>query len=145
MARLVRDPVEILQESVTALQSLMRQPVLQRVAFQSPCTLQHGSGLRGAVEALLARLGVDLVGVANAGACCGSAGTYSLLQPEISRQLGRAKAANLGVNQPQVILSANIGCIVQLDPLCEVPVQHWLEWLDAQMEAQPVRPAPAPA
>jgi glycolate oxidase iron-sulfur subunit len=100
------------------------------VAFQSPCTLQHGQQLRGKVEALLARAGYALVPVADAHLCCGSAGTYSLLQPAISRELRRRKLASLGT--PDVIATANIGCLTHLQGGTQRPVRHWIELLDVQ-------------
>ena len=100
------------------------------VAFQSPCTLQHGQQLRGNVEALLTKAGYALVPVADAHLCCGSAGTYSLLQPAISRELRSRKLASLGT--PDVIATANIGCLTHLQGGTERPVRHWIELLDVQ-------------
>src|SRR5436190_6841533 len=100
------------------------------VAFQSPCTLQHGQQLRGKVEALLTKAGYALVQVADAHLCCGSAGTYSLLQPAISRELRSRKLASLGT--PDVIATANIGCLTHLQGGTERPVRHWIELLDVQ-------------
>jgi len=103
------------------------------VAFQSPCTLQHGQQLRGKVEALLTKAGYALVPVADAHLCCGSAGTYSLLQPAISRELRSRKLASLGT--PDVIATANIGCLTHLQGGTERPVRHWIELLDVQLRA----------
>ena len=100
------------------------------VAFQSPCTLQHGQQLRGKVEALLTKAGYSLVPVQDAHLCCGSAGTYSLLQPSISRELRSRKLASLG--KPDVIATANIGCLTHLQDGTERPVRHWIELLDVQ-------------
>jgi len=100
------------------------------VAFQSPCTLQHGQQLRGKVEALLTKAGYALVPVADAHLCCGSAGTYSLLQPAISQELRSRKLASLGT--PDVIATANIGCLTHLQGGTERPVRHWIELLDVQ-------------
>jgi glycolate oxidase iron-sulfur subunit len=85
------------------------------------------------VESLLAGLGVELQNVPDAHLCCGSAGTYSLLQPQISTQLRDAKLRALQSGLPQQILSANIGCIHHLNGASDVPVRHWIEWLDAQL------------
>ena len=104
-----------------------------RVAFHSPCTLQHGQQLRGNVEALLARVGYELVPVRDAHLCCGSAGTYSLLQPQIARELRSRKVAALEEGAPQAIASANIGCLVHLQGGAATPVRHWIELVDAAL------------
>jgi glycolate oxidase iron-sulfur subunit len=101
-----------------------------RLAFHSPCSLQHGLQLNGVVEQLLRGLGLDLAPVADAHLCCGSAGTYSVLQPEISGQLRAAKLEALQDGDPDVIATANIGCLVHLQLGAEKPVQHWIEVLD---------------
>ncbi len=103
------------------------------VAFQSPCTLQHGQKLNGVTEALLARLGFSLKPVADAHLCCGSAGVYSLLQEEISGQLQKNKIEKLMHNQPEMILTANIGCLKHLQEKSPVPVKHWIEEVAALM------------
>ena len=104
-----------------------------RVAFHSPCTLQHGQQIRGKVEALLARVGYELVPVRDAHLCCGSAGTYSLLQPEIANQLRDRKLAALQENAPQAIATANIGCLAHLQEPTATPVRHWIELVDAAL------------
>ena len=102
------------------------------MAFHPPCTLQHGQQLKGGVEIHLNQLGFTLK-VANTEAhlCCGSAGTYSVLQPVIATQLRDRKLGNLNEMQPRAILSANIGCITHLQSGTQVPVRHWVEMLDA--------------
>ncbi|HMN84164.1 MAG TPA: glycolate oxidase subunit GlcF, partial [Burkholderiaceae bacterium] len=100
------------------------------VAFHPPCTLQHGQAIRGEVEALLSALGVRLTPVADSHLCCGSAGTYSVLQPELSRQLRDRKLASLTAGAPAEVLTANIGCITHLQSGTGLPVRHWIEWLD---------------
>jgi len=105
----------------------------QRIAFHPPCTLQHGQRVRGAVERLLASLGVAPLPVADAHLCCGSAGTYSLLQPELSLRLRERKLAALHAGGPTLILSANIGCLAHLQAGTPTPVRHWVEWLDEAM------------
>jgi glycolate oxidase iron-sulfur subunit len=102
----------------------------QRVAFHPPCTLQHGLKIRGQVEALLKSLGAELVPVRDAHLCCGSAGTYSVLQSELSQDLRTRKLAALQEAAPEVILSANIGCIAHLQGGTGTPVRHWIEWVD---------------
>jgi glycolate oxidase iron-sulfur subunit len=100
------------------------------VAFQSPCTLQHGQRIRGAVEALLERAGYQLTPVADAHLCCGSAGTYSLLQPALSTELRARKLAALKAGGPAAIATANIGCLAHLQAGTQTPVRHWIELLD---------------
>jgi glycolate oxidase iron-sulfur subunit len=106
-----------------------------RVAFHPPCTLQHGQSLRDATEALLARAGFDLTPVPDAHLCCGSAGTYSLLQPELSLQLRGNKIAALVAGEPQAILTANIGCQAHLAAGTGLPVSHWITALEARLSS----------
>jgi glycolate oxidase iron-sulfur subunit len=103
-----------------------------KVAFQSPCTLQHGQKIRGRVEALLKGAGYDLVPVDDGHLCCGSAGTYSLTQPAISGELRTRKLAALQANGPDVIATANIGCLAHLQGAAARPVRHWIELLDVE-------------
>ena len=119
----------------------------QKVAFQSPCSLQHGLQLGGRVEEILQAIGLELLPVADSHLCCGSAGTYSLLQPELSGELKAAKLKALEAGRPDVIATANIGCLAHLADGAKRPVRHWIELLDARMlggeraptEAQPLR------
>jgi len=101
-----------------------------RIAFHSPCSLQHGQQLRGRVEALLTRVGYELVTVRDARLCCGSAGTYSLLQPALAGELRTRKLAALEENAPQAIATANIGCLTHLQGGAALPVRHWIELVD---------------
>ena len=103
------------------------------VAFHSPCTLQHGQQIRGKVEALLTRVGYELVPVRDAHLCCGSAGTYSLLQPAIAGELRARKLAALEEGAPQAIATANIGCLAHLQQPTATPVRHWIELVDAAL------------
>jgi len=103
-----------------------------RVAFQSPCTLQHGQQIRGRVEEILGRAGYELLPVDDAHLCCGSAGTYSLLQPPIAAELRRRKLAALQAGAPETIATANIGCLSHLQGAAERPVRHWIELLDVE-------------
>jgi len=105
-----------------------------RVAFQSPCSLQHGQGIRGRVEALLAGAGYELTAVRDEHLCCGSAGTYSILQRELSHQLRAGKLAALQEDAPDMIATANIGCLAHLAARAAVPVRHWIELLDPEAE-----------
>jgi glycolate oxidase iron-sulfur subunit len=108
-----------------------------RVAWQSPCTLQHGQRATsaGKVEALLHAAGCELVPTRNPTLCCGSAGTYSILQPELSRELRARKLDSLLDATPTVIATANIGCLEHLRQASPVPVQHWIEIIDAALFA----------
>lgn len=131
-AALVRDPIELVAAHLAVLQPKLRAPSI-KVAFQSPCSLQHGQKLGGAVEALLRALGVALLPVVDGHLCCGSAGTYSLLQPELASRLKADKLAKLAAGTPELILSANIGCISHLQSDSPVPVRHWLEFVADQI------------
>ncbi len=105
------------------------------IVFHSPCTLQHGQQLRGGVESHLNALGFKVRLASNeAHLCCGSAGTYSVLNPEIAYQLRDRKLGHLEESRPAVIVSANIGCITHLQSGTETPVRHWVELLDEALD-----------
>jgi glycolate oxidase iron-sulfur subunit len=108
----------------------------ERVAFHPPCTLQNALKLAGVTEKLLASLGAQLVAFEERHLCCGSAGTYSVLQPQLARQLRDRKLDRIKAAAPEAILSSNIGCIQHLQAGTGLPVTHWIEWVDRQM-AQP--------
>jgi glycolate oxidase iron-sulfur subunit len=108
----------------------------ERIAFHPPCTLQHGQRVRGVVEQLLDALGVERLAVAESHLCCGSAGTYSVLQPALALQLRERKLGHLQAGKPDLILSANIGCLAHLQAGTGTPVRHWIEWLDEAMAAR---------
>ena len=132
VALLARDPSELLPELVAALKARVVPPAeAARLAFHPPCTLQHGQQLRGGVEAGLRALGFDVqLAAMEAHLCCGSAGTYSVLQPLLATQLRDRKLANLAPIDAQAIVSANIGCIQHLQSGTATPVRHWIEVLD---------------
>ncbi len=126
VSELTKDLCEILaKEDLSPLKAGIRPGI--KVAFQSPCTLQHGQKLSGVVEKILAELGFTLTPVPDAHLCCGSAGSYSLLQPGLSRQLKRNKIGALESGRPEVIATANIGCHVHLQSASTAPVRHWVE------------------
>ena len=104
-----------------------------RVAYHPPCTLQHGQQIRGTVEAVLQAAGVDVVLCADNHLCCGSAGTYSVLQPTIALALRERKLASLAETGAEYIVSANIGCIAHLQPGTRTPVLHWIELLEQRL------------
>jgi glycolate oxidase iron-sulfur subunit len=101
-----------------------------RVAVQTPCTLQHAQGLPQAVTGLLTRAGFPLTRVAEAHLCCGSAGTYAILQPQLAERLRDRKLDQLQADRPELIATANIGCLHHLAGAAEVPVRHWVALLD---------------
>jgi glycolate dehydrogenase iron-sulfur subunit len=101
-----------------------------KLSYHAPCTLQHGQKLPGLVEELLTKLGIDIQQVTDAHLCCGSAGSYSLFQPTISKQLRTNKLTNLTHNDPDIIVTANIGCLMHLQKGTDIPVKHWIELLN---------------
>ncbi len=130
-----RDPAEWLPGELASQADAIRKrvrdgAVATRVAFHPPCTLQHGQRIRGAVEGWLASVGVTPLYVPDAHLCCGSAGTYSVLQPELAMQLRSNKLEALHSGGPAQVLSANIGCIAHLQAGTPTPVRHWVEWVD---------------
>jgi len=150
IASLTRDLSELLPDLVPALRARLDPPaplasqphplpdvpaddrrIGTRLAFHPPCTLQHGQQLRGGVEASLRALGFEVeIARTESHLCCGSAGTYSVLQPELAYALRDRKLASLAELQPQTIVSANIGCIQHLQTGTTTPVRHWVEVLD---------------
>lgn len=131
LAGLTRDPVEILANLDS--QALAISPSRQRIAVHTPCSQQHGLKLGNAVEQLLQRLGYRLATVTETHLCCGSAGTYSLTQAQISRQLRERKLAALNIDRPDHIVTANIGCLEQLHEPGGTPVSHWLNLLEQDL------------
>jgi len=125
ISALTRDLAEIVPETAAR-----KKTEAGRVAFQSPCTLQHGQQLRGRVEALLAAAGYELTPVADEHLCCGSAGSYSILQPGLSHSLRERKLSTLAAGGPALIATANIGCLTHLQSGTQLPVRHWIELLD---------------
>ncbi|MBS0379903.1 MAG: glycolate oxidase subunit GlcF [Proteobacteria bacterium] len=135
----VRDISLVLSSEKAALQAVLKppqgvSPQSPRLAFQSPCTLQHALKQPGVVEALLLAAGFTLTPVADGQRCCGSAGTYSILQPELSDRLKRAKVSALEAGAPDVIATANIGCLSHLRGATTVPVRHFVELIDARLQ-----------
>ena len=135
---LARDVAEVLAAEKEGLAALLQKSVpatRRKLAFHSPCSLQHGMRVRGAAEELLQAAGFELTPVADAHLCCGSAGTYSVLQPELSLKLRDNKLACLQAGAPAAIASANIGCIAHLQAGTPTPVSHWIELLDQRLES----------
>ncbi len=133
VSALSRDLVEVLRDEPVEQLGLCAE---QRLAFHCPCTLQHALKLGGAVEALLTRLGFTLTPVPDGHLCCGSAGTYSLTQPELSLQLRDNRLNALESGKPQVIATANIGCQAHLDGAGRTPVRHWIEIVEAALNPE---------
>ena len=134
ISALARDLSELLPDIAAALQGQLRQLPQGVVAFHPPCSLQHGQQLRGGVEQHLRALGFDVrLSTNESHLCCGSAGTYSVLQPQLSEQLRERKLGHLNALEPVVITSANIGCITHLQSGTTTPVQHWVQVLDAAL------------
>jgi glycolate oxidase iron-sulfur subunit len=117
-------------ELLTRLKPEARAPEPLRVAYHAACSLQHGQKVTAAPKALLKTAGFEVVEPADAHLCCGSAGTYNLLQPEISGELKRRKVATLEARQPQVIAAGNIGCMMQIGSGTAIPVVHTVELID---------------
>jgi glycolate oxidase iron-sulfur subunit len=134
ISAMTKDISEILEPFTGALAWQVRSRDGGRVAFHPPCTLQHGQQIRGTTEAVLRAAGVDVVHCADSHTCCGSAGTYSVLQPELAGALRDRKLANLAATGAGEFVSSNIGCIAHLQSGTDVPVRHWIELLDAAMK-----------
>ena len=130
ISALARDLSELLPDIAASLQGQLRNVPQGVVALQSPCTLQHGQRLRGGIEQHLRALGFDVRVAQEAHLCCGSAGTYSVLQPQLSQALRTRKLGHLQALGPSVIASANIGCITHLQSGTDTPVRHWVQVLD---------------
>ncbi|MNR02567.1 Lactate utilization protein A [compost metagenome] len=127
MTSLCKDLAEVL--STEPIEKLDIQ-ANRRLAFHCPCTLQHAQKLGGSVEGILGRFGFSLTAVPDSHLCCGSAGTYSLTQPDLSRRLRDNKLNALESGNPEVIVTANIGCQTHLDSAGRTPVRHWIELVE---------------
>ncbi len=132
VSALTRDLSELLASYSGELKRKIGTPS-GKLVFHSPCTLQHGQKLRGTVEATLRELGAQVMPAAESHFCCGSAGTYSVLQPALSKQLRDRRLTHLQATQPEAILSANVGCITHLASGTDTPVMHWIEWIDERL------------
>jgi glycolate oxidase iron-sulfur subunit len=131
IGEITRDLSELLPEMTPRLKHQLRNRKAIRLAFHSPCTLQHGQQLRGAAETQLSALGFDVMtAVEEAHLCCGSAGTYSILERDLAYQLRDRKLKSLSSASPEIIVSANVGCIQHLQSGTDTPVKHWVEALD---------------
>ncbi|OGA13929.1 MAG: glycolate oxidase iron-sulfur subunit [Betaproteobacteria bacterium RIFCSPLOWO2_12_FULL_63_13] len=136
ISAMTRDICEVVDAQIDTLRPLVANTPARRVAFHPPCTLQHAQKIRGVTERVLAAAGFELTPVPDAHLCCGSAGTYSILQPELAGQLKRNKLAALGSGMPEMILSSNIGCQSHLADGAQVRVTHWIVALDERLTGQ---------
>jgi glycolate oxidase iron-sulfur subunit len=134
IGELTRDLSELLPELVPLLQPRLNLAETPHLALHTPCTLQHGQQLRGGIAPQLQALGFDVREAAEAHLCCGSAGTYSVLQPKLAYALRDRKLGHLDALEPQAIVSANIGCIQHLQSGTPTPVRHWIEVLDEALD-----------
>lgn len=132
LSAMTRDLSEVLSNE--DLTSLSVQSKGEKVAFHSPCSLQHGQKLPGSVEGILTQLGFELTPVVNAHLCCGSSGTYSILQPEISERLLDDKLKHLTEGEPELITTANVGCQLHLQSGADRPVKHWIELIADKLD-----------
>jgi glycolate oxidase iron-sulfur subunit len=142
VSALARDIAQVVAAESEGLVAALRRaaatqaPTAARVAFHAPCTLQHALQVTGTVEALLTAAGFALTPVTDRQQCCGSAGTYSILQPELSARLLRLKVAALESGTPDLIATANIGCLTHIGGGTSVPVCHWVELLAQRLQCQ---------
>jgi glycolate oxidase iron-sulfur subunit len=133
ISALTRDISEVLPEFEIELLSMTTRGSVHTIAYHPPCTLQHGQQIRGSVEGLLSALGIEVRLPADSHLCCGSAGTYSVLQPTLSYKLRDQKVEKLTATEPQMIVSGNVGCISHLQSGTGIPVMHWVELLDRML------------
>jgi len=143
ISALTKDASEILTAESAALERLLKQsraaqtsrPV-SRIAYHASCTLQHGQQITGVVEPLLRLAGYELTYVPDGHLCCGSAGTYSLLQTDLSQRLLANKTGALESGGPDAIATANIGCLAHIQSGTQVPVRHWVELLEERVKGE---------
>ena len=133
VSELTHDLAELLPPLLAPSLANLTAGKRERIAFHPPCTLQHAQNIRGVVEPLLSALGAQILPFKDSHLCCGSAGTYSVLQPGLANRLREQKLQALMEPGPDTILSANVGCIAHLATSAPVTVQHWIEWVDAHL------------
>jgi len=137
ISALCQDISEYLPQFAALLKTLLKNRPVDHLAYHPPCTLQHAQQVRGGAESLLRELGFEVKLPLESHLCCGSAGTYSVLQPELSKELRNRKLQHLAETAPQRIVSSNIGCIQHLQTGTTIPVQHWVELLDEALHGKP--------
>ena len=135
ISALTKDISEVITDEADGFAKLIeaRKKKNQKIAFHPPCSLQHAQKLNGIVEPLLLKMGYELTPVPDSHLCCGSAGTYSLLQPELSQRLLKNKIENLSLGKPTLIATANIGCQSHIQTATQLPVKHWIELVAEQL------------
>ncbi len=136
ISEISKDIVEILNtegDKLNPLLSKLKKNPSKTISFHSPCSLQHGQQIKGATEAILERAGFKLISVTDPHLCCGSAGTYSILQPDLSQRLLKDKVRNLEAENPDTIVTANIGCLTHIQSGTKTRVQHWIELIDQEL------------
>ena len=142
ISELTKDISEILEVETKKLTPLLNNSMpstkKSRLSFHSPCTLQHGLQILGTAEKILTTAGFDLTFVQDAHLCCGAAGTYSILQPQLSKQLLRNKIVELESSSPAQIVTANIGCLIHLQSGTQLTIKHWIEVLDEKLRSHHV-------
>jgi glycolate oxidase iron-sulfur subunit len=129
---MTRDICEVIEAEFGRLEPLLGRKG-GRIAFHPPCSLQHGQNIKGVTERLLVRAGFELTPIPDAHLCCGSAGTYSILQPELAERLKANKLAAIASGEPAQIATANIGCLAHLQSGTGLPVKHWIVALEERM------------
>lgn len=132
IAALSKDVSEVIAAEWPKLKEKLK-PATEKIAYHPPCTMQHGMKLKGGVEVMLRDMGFELAPVADSHLCCGSAGTYSVLQPEISNELKARKVKSLTADGPAQIATSNIGCMTHIQSGTTLPVKHWIELLDERL------------
>jgi glycolate oxidase iron-sulfur subunit len=144
VSALTKDAAEILASESAALERVLNEAPAgatdaraPRIAYHAPCTLQHGQKISGVAERLLKAAGCELTFVPDGHLCCGSAGTYSLLQSELSQRLLANKVGALESGGPQTIATANIGCLAHIQTGTQLPVRHWVEVLEERLVRRP--------
>ncbi|MBE0624178.1 MAG: glycolate oxidase subunit GlcF, partial [Burkholderiales bacterium] len=137
ISALTRDLSEVIAAELEKLKPLLARTAPRaensKLALQLPCTLQHGQKITGLVQSILGAAGFELTPVADSHLCCGSAGTYSILQPELAARLKANKLAALHAGSPQAIVSANIGCLSHLQSGSALPMEHWIVALERRL------------
>ena len=135
ISALTKDISEVITAEADGFAKLIetREKKNQKIAYHPPCSLQHAQKLKNIVEPLLVKMGYELTPVPDSHLCCGSAGTYSLLQPELSQRLLKNKIDNLNLGKPTLIATANIGCQSHIQTATQLPVKHWIELLAEQL------------
>jgi glycolate oxidase iron-sulfur subunit len=133
IAALSKDVSEVIAAEWPTLKEKLK-PANEKIAYHPPCTMQHGMKLKGGVETMLRDMGFELAPVADSHLCCGSAGTYSVLQPEISNELKNRKVKSLTADGPSQIATSNIGCMTHIQSGTTLPVKHWIELLDERLQ-----------